>query len=157
MTISLVWATLVATPPQIIQGLITVWPPVTQVDAFSAWSLNPFIRRGTTISLSFWLSLLDTPSNISILSHSVTPIAYKSLNTFAHVILPWIGGKTETCCYVGNRKIMYQIFQRGLTGKLEAVVTKFNNFIITANFLMNKTSLQVWTTLNLIRFACLSC
>jgi hypothetical protein len=30
-----------------------------------------------------------TPSNSSMLSHSVTPIAYRSDKTLAHVILPW--------------------------------------------------------------------
>lgn len=38
--------------------------------------------------LTFSDSLLLTPSNINMLSHSVTPIAYRSLKTLAHATLP---------------------------------------------------------------------
>lgn len=69
-------------------GLTTVWPPVTVVPASKAESLKPLMISGTTTSLSFSVILVLTPNNISILSHSVTPIAYKSLMTFAHAILP---------------------------------------------------------------------
>ena len=40
------------------------------------------------MSLSFSVILVETPINISMLSHSVTPIAYKSLKTLAAAILP---------------------------------------------------------------------
>lgn len=47
------WQTTVATPPMIIQGLTTVWPPVTDVPPSSAASLKPLIMRGVTFSLSW--------------------------------------------------------------------------------------------------------
>ena len=37
---------------------------------------------------SFSVILVDTASNINMLSHSVTPMAYKSLKTLAQAILP---------------------------------------------------------------------
>lgn len=40
------------------------------------------------MSLSFSVILVETPINISMLSHSVTPMAYKSLKTLAAAILP---------------------------------------------------------------------
>ena len=52
------------------------------------FTLNPLIIKGITTSLSFSVIFVDTPSNINMLSHSVTPIANKSLNTLAHAILP---------------------------------------------------------------------
>ena len=142
---SLDWQTVVATPPMVIQGLTTVWPPFTLVPASSArsWSkcnhthaipehlkfqiiffificqiikqchfslkrfhvwmtspvkhywlysltLNPLIMRGTTTSRSFSLIFWLTASSISMLSHSVTPMAYRSLSTLAQAILPWV-------------------------------------------------------------------
>ncbi len=50
---SLGWHTVVATPPRTIQGLITVWPPVTEVPASSDASLNPWMTRGMTLSRSY--------------------------------------------------------------------------------------------------------
>ncbi len=50
---SLGWHTVVATPPRTIQGLITVWPPVTEVPASSDASLNPWMIRGMTLSRSY--------------------------------------------------------------------------------------------------------
>lgn len=52
-------------------------------------TLNPRIIMGTTMSRSFSDILLLTPSSISMLSVSVTPIAYRSLRTLAHDILPY--------------------------------------------------------------------
>lgn len=128
---SLGWQTVVATPPSTIQGFTTVWPPVTDVPASSAASLKPWIISGITLSLSytdtslitpakvtcqnnlncsltfpcltFSDSLLLTPSNINMLSHSVTPIAYRSLKTLAHAILPW-EGKEHCVCYFVLKK-----------------------------------------------------
>jgi hypothetical protein len=40
---SLGWQTVVATPPTVHQGFITVWPPVTEQPASNAQSLNPLI------------------------------------------------------------------------------------------------------------------
>jgi len=45
---------------------------------------------GTTTSLSFSVIFVDTPRSINMLSHSVTPIAYKSLSTLEHAIFPAI-------------------------------------------------------------------
>lgn len=132
---SLGWQTVVATPPSTIQGFTTVWPPVTEVPASSAASLKPWIISGITLSLSytntrqevrqhekthsdnqncysvflrltFSDSLLLTPNNINMLSHSVTPIAYRSLRTLAHAILPW-GKSTECKCF----KIVFYIYK----------------------------------------------
>ncbi len=50
---SLGWHTVVATPPRTIQGLITVWPPVTEVPASSDASLNPWMISGMTLSRSY--------------------------------------------------------------------------------------------------------
>merc|ERR1712172_77727 len=72
---SLGWQTVVATPPMVHQGLITVWPPVTVELASKAQSLKPLIIRGTTTSRSFSVILVDTANNINMLSHSVTPMA----------------------------------------------------------------------------------
>merc|ERR1719470_649217 len=77
------WQMVVATPPMVHQGFITVWPPVTVELASKAQSLKPLIIRGTTTSRSFSVILVETANNINMLSHSVTPIAYKSLNTLA--------------------------------------------------------------------------
>lgn len=82
------WHTVEATPPMVHQGLTTVCPPVTVVPASRAESLKPLIINGTTTSRSFSVIFVLTPSNMSMLSHSVTPIAYKSLRTLAHAILP---------------------------------------------------------------------
>lgn len=49
---SLGWQTTDATPPIIIQGLMTVWPPVTEVPPSSAASRNPRIISGMTRSRS---------------------------------------------------------------------------------------------------------
>merc|ERR1712110_1388675 len=68
-------ATVVATPPMVHQGFITVWPPVTVELASKAQSLKPLIIRGTTTSRSFSVILVDTANNINMLSHSVTPMA----------------------------------------------------------------------------------
>ena len=46
------------------------------------------MTRGVTTWRSFGLSCSLTPSNISILSHSLTPMAYRSLRTLAQAILP---------------------------------------------------------------------
>ena len=43
---------------------------------------------GVTTSFSLLVIFTLTPSNISILSHSLTPMAYKSLSTLAQAILP---------------------------------------------------------------------
>lgn len=52
-------------------------------------TLNPLIIIGTTISRSVSVILLLTPNSINMLSQSVTPMAYRSLKTLAHVIFPW--------------------------------------------------------------------
>lgn len=49
---SLGWQTTDATPPTMIQGLITVWPPVTEVPPSSAASRKPRIISGITRSRS---------------------------------------------------------------------------------------------------------
>lgn len=49
---SLGWQTTDATPPIMIQGLITVWPPVTEVPPSSAASRKPRIISGITRSRS---------------------------------------------------------------------------------------------------------
>lgn len=49
---SLGWQTTEATPPMIIQGLMTVWPPVTDVPPSSAASRKPRIISGITRSRS---------------------------------------------------------------------------------------------------------
>ncbi|CAK9814757.1 hypothetical protein ANTPLA_LOCUS8330 [Anthophora plagiata] len=82
------WQTVEATPPIVHQGLTTVCPPVTVVPASKAESLNPLMIKGTTTSRSFSVIFVLTPSNINMLSHSVTPMAYRSLITFAQAILP---------------------------------------------------------------------
>ena len=46
------WQTVVATPPITTQGFSTVCPPVTDVPASSDASLNPWMIRGMTLSLS---------------------------------------------------------------------------------------------------------
>ena len=51
-------------------------------------TLNPLMMRGTTTSLSFSVILVETANNMSMLSHSVTPMAYKSERTLAQAILP---------------------------------------------------------------------
>merc|ERR1719189_2393367 len=89
-----VWQIVVATPPMVHQGFITVWPPVTVVPASRAQSLNPLMMSGTTTSLSFSVILVDTASNINMLSHSVTPMAYRSESTLAHAILPCMYGSS---------------------------------------------------------------
>uniref|UniRef100_A0A2M4CB85 Putative secreted protein n=1 Tax=Anopheles marajoara TaxID=58244 RepID=A0A2M4CB85_9DIPT len=76
------------------QGLTTLCPPVTLVPACRAESLKPRIINGMTTSRSFSCIFVLTASSISMLSHSVTPIAYKSLSTFAHVILPIMYGSS---------------------------------------------------------------
>lgn len=53
-------------------------------------TLKPRIMSGITISRSFSVILVEIPTNISMLSHSVTPMAYKSLNTLAAAIFPTI-------------------------------------------------------------------
>ena len=85
---SLGWQTVVATPPIVHQGFMTVCPPVTVEPASRAQSLNPRIISGTITSRSFSVIFVDTANSISILSHSVTPIAYRSLKTLAQAILP---------------------------------------------------------------------
>merc|ERR1711997_871454 len=65
-------------------------PRVHNSLASKAQSLKPLIIRGTTTSRSFSVILVDTANNINMLSHSVTPMAYKSLRTFAQAILPCI-------------------------------------------------------------------
>ena len=82
------WQTVVATPPMVHQGFMTVCPPVTVDPASSAQSLNPLIMSGMTTSRSFSVILVDTASSMSMLSHSVTPMAYKSERTLAQAILP---------------------------------------------------------------------
>lgn len=57
---SLGWQTTDATPPMIIQGLITVWPPVTEVPPSSAASRNPRIISGITRSRSCVMHIDDT-------------------------------------------------------------------------------------------------
>lgn len=89
---SLGWQTVVATPPIVHHGFMTVWPPVTVEPASRAQSLKPLIISGMTTSRSFSVILVETASNINMLSHSVTPMAYKSERTLAQAILP---GKTE--------------------------------------------------------------
>lgn len=64
---------------------IIVWTPYAQLNH----TLNPRIIMGTTMSRSFSDILLLTPSSISMLSVSVTPIAYRSLRTLAHDIFPY--------------------------------------------------------------------
>ncbi len=44
--------------------------------------------KGFFLCLTFSVSLLLTPRSISMLSHSVTPMAYRSLSTLAQAILP---------------------------------------------------------------------
>jgi hypothetical protein len=46
------------------------------------------LTSGTTTSLSFSVILVETAKSMSMLSHSVTPMAYRSLNTLAQAILP---------------------------------------------------------------------
>lgn len=64
---------------------IKVWTPYAQFNH----TLNPRIIMGTTMSRSFSDILLLTPRSISMLSVSVTPIAYRSLRTLAHDIFPY--------------------------------------------------------------------
>ena len=110
MIISDAWHTDVATPPMVSQGFITDWPPVTLQPASSAQScdvwnslntcsrketqciarftLKPLIIKGTTMSRSFSDIFVETPRSMSMLSQFSTPMAYKSLRTFAAAILP---------------------------------------------------------------------
>ena len=67
---------------------MTVCPPVTDVPASRAQSLNPRIISGITTSRSFSVILVEMANSINMLSHSVTPIAYTSLRTLAAAILP---------------------------------------------------------------------
>ena len=53
VVVRVTWQMVVATPPMVHQGFITVWPPVTVVPASSAQSLKPRMMSGTTTSLSF--------------------------------------------------------------------------------------------------------
>lgn len=57
---SLGWQTTDATPPTIIQGLITVWPPVTEVPPSSAASRNPRIISGITRSRSCVIHMIQS-------------------------------------------------------------------------------------------------
>lgn len=43
---------------------------------------------GTTTSRSFSVIFVETANSINMLSHSVTPMAYKSLSTLAQAIFP---------------------------------------------------------------------
>merc|ERR1719412_1315941 len=88
------WQMVVPTPPMVHQGFITVWPPVTVVPASRAQSLNPLIIKGMTTSRSFSVILVDTAKSINMLSHSVTPMAYKSLKTLAQAIFPCMYGSS---------------------------------------------------------------
>ena len=82
------WQTVVATPPMVHHGFMTVCPPVTVELASKAQSLKPRIIKGTTTSRSFSVILVETAKSISMLSHSVTPMAQRSLKTLAQAIFP---------------------------------------------------------------------
>ena len=90
---SLGWHTVVATPPIVHHGFMTVCPPVTVDPDSRAQSLNPLIMRGMTTSRSFSVILVETAKSMSILSHSVTPMAYRSERTLAQAIFPKVGEK----------------------------------------------------------------
>lgn len=57
---------------------------------------------------TFSVILLLTPRSINMLSHSVTPIAYRSLSTLAQAILPYkikvLKFKHIECCHVNQAK-----------------------------------------------------
>ena len=61
---SLGWQTVVATPPIVHHGFITVCPPVTVELASKAQSLKPRIINGTTTSRSFSVILVETAGSI---------------------------------------------------------------------------------------------
>lgn len=52
---------------------------------------NPWINNGVTISVCFLLNFTVIPRSINMLSHLVTPIAYRSLSTLAQAIFPYMG------------------------------------------------------------------
>lgn len=62
--------------------------PLLRIYSHKYRTLKPLRISGTTTSRSFSVIFCATASSISILSHSVTPRAYKSLRTFAQVIFP---------------------------------------------------------------------
>jgi len=53
-------------------------------------TLNPVASNGSTASRSLSLIFCETPTCISMLSHSVTPIAYRLLRTAELAIFPWV-------------------------------------------------------------------
>jgi len=59
---SFCWQTEDATPPMVNHGLRTVWPPVTEQPASLAQSLKPLRRIGTTVSRSFSVIFVETPT-----------------------------------------------------------------------------------------------
>lgn len=68
-------APVIPTPPMIGHGLYTLYPPVTDVPASLAQSLNPFIIRLVDIYFSTSLISVLTPNTIRMLSTLVNPIA----------------------------------------------------------------------------------
>ena len=62
--------------------------------ASTAVSLKPLIMSGMTMSRSCSDMREEQAISISMLSHSVTPIAYRSLRTLQQAILP--GKKRES-------------------------------------------------------------
>ena len=53
--------------------------------------VKPCIIMGVTICRCVCVKVSLMPSSMSMLSHSDTPMAYRSLSTFAHAILPCKG------------------------------------------------------------------
>jgi hypothetical protein len=70
------------------QGDMIDCPPVTEVPASLAQSLNPSIINEVETDLSSSFMSRQTPNTIRIVETLVTPIAYKSLRTLQQAILP---------------------------------------------------------------------
>ena len=127
---SLGWQTVVATPPIVHHGFITVCPPVTVELASKAQSLKPRIINGTTTSRSFSVILVETAKSISILSHSVTPMAYRSLKTLAQAIFPekklYFSPPKKNHDLGGKSKSFYQYQSHKNSTLLQNYVYKYN-------------------------------
>jgi hypothetical protein len=70
------------------------------------------MMRGMTTSLSFSVILVETASSMSMLSHSVTPIAYRSDSTFAQAIFPYKQKPVFRISETGFLTIFYKDFAR---------------------------------------------
>lgn len=63
--------------------------PTGSLQLFARHKIQKVKNATTDMPLTFSDILLLTPRSINMLSHSVTPMAYRSLRTLAQAILPY--------------------------------------------------------------------